>query len=1334
MSKRILLVIFSFLFFGTLYYTVTLNTERHISNKNLYSKLDKQKRPTPFTEFSEGKRPVENKIKSDEPDKFAEYFRRIKTREGQSKPGYPRGYKLKELKKAKEQLRKIAKTNNKITDALPWVERGPGNVGGRTRGLVVDPDDPSFQTWYAGSVGGGIWKTTDGGATWVNKTPDLPNLATTVIVMAKSNHDVMYAGTGEGFFNLDAVEGDGIFKSTDRGETWTQLASTVNNSDFNIINRIVVDPNDENTVVAATNNGIYKTTDGGSSWTKVYASGRIQDLVENPSNFNTLYATRNSVGVLKSTDGGDTWFNSSNGISGVNRLEIDIAPTDTNRLYISAEGNPSKLFMSTDAGANWILVEDASTNNYDWLGGQGWYDNTIAVHPYNENIVFYGGIDLWKAEIVFDSVKGIQSVEENGTEAFMAYKPSSLPFLDGGLGTGEDFWKEPTATENDFVSVEIRFGPGKSQKAHRFINNTYVYKDYVDVPFEVWDVTNNIQLMVSFHDIQKNTDYNLLSSRGDEIFVNAVPYDSTAPDANIAQDMGLKYKNIYVVTPRNAQGVTWDPDNLPESNLRINAGFVPVYQRNSVAITDGYGQYGVNAPVHVDHHNIVVIPTDDATQSIAILNGNDGGVAFSSDGGQTWVETDGNGYNTSQFYGADKKPGANEYWGGTQDNGTWQSPTGSDANASSAYYHRIGGDGFEVAWHYGDPDKLIGGSQYNRFWRTTNNWANYEAASNGFNGWGNSALSPFISKIASSKSDPDLLFTVTREGVYRSDNFASSWTLTPINQYWDNGDYFSQAQVTISIADPQVVWAGVAMTSSRKLHVSKDGGLSFTPVNNYDNVGGISGLDTHPTDPATAYAIFSYAGYPKIIRTTDYGNTWEDITGFESGAPSTRGFPDVAVYCVLVMPYNTDIIWAGTDIGIVESIDNGQSWHLANNGFPNVAVWEMKIVDDQVVVATHGRGIWSVTLPELSNYTPPEVTLSPRINGQVVQAVSGITINASLRSVYDSTLVMVDGVSSYKILSSTVKDTTVTVSLNKNGEVTVYLASYKDGREYKSASQSIIVASLLEARHGYVNDFSKNTDEFLSDGFTFTTPAGFSSPAAHSPHPYDNNSEYVLFLRVPIIVASSDATFEYEDIAIVEPGESGSSYGDTDFWDYVVVEASDGGDWIPLGDGYDSRLDSKWKNAYDNGTDGDSTMYRKHTINLLSYFNIGATIIIRFRLFADQFVTGWGWAIDNVKIQPQFVVGVKDNEKVPAEFSLEQNYPNPFNPSTTIKFSVPQKSNVTLKIYNSLGELVTTLVNAEKSPGIYSVNWDAANVASGIYYYRLEAGDFKMTKKMILMK
>jgi hypothetical protein len=98
------------------------------------------------------------------------------------------------------------------------------------------------------------------------------------------------------------------------------------------------------------------------------------------------------------------------------------------------------------------------------------------------------------------------------------------------------------------------------------------------------------------------------------------------------------------------------------------------------------------------------------------------------------------------------------------------------------------------------------------------------------------------------------------------------------------------------------------------------------------------------------------------------------------------------------------------------------------------------------------------------------------------------------------------------------------------------------------------------------------------------------------------------------------------------------------------------------------------------------------------------------------------------------IVGVNDFDLGPSSFALEQNFPNPFNPSTTIKFTVPQYSKVTLKIFDILGREVSTLINENKSAGDYVVNFDASALASGMYIYKLTAGDFTAAKKMMLLK
>jgi hypothetical protein len=174
--------------------------------------------------------------------------------------------------------------------------------------------------------------------------------------------------------------------------------------------------------------------------------------------------------------------------------------------------------------------------------------------------------------------------------------------------------------------------------------------------------------------------------------------------------------------------------------------------------------------------------------------------------------------------------------------------------------------------------------------------------------------------------------------------------------------------VEVSLANPDVVWAASTLTSDNiEVLVSIDGGDTFDPVQNYEirEMGNTSGLSTHPTQEGTAYLTFSFARSPKILKTTDFGSTWEDISGYEGGSESTSGFPDVAVYCVFVFPYDTNKIWAGTEIGLVETLDGGLTWNLANNGLPSVSVWDIKAVDDEIVLATHGRGIWSVVDSDL---------------------------------------------------------------------------------------------------------------------------------------------------------------------------------------------------------------------------------------------------------------------------------------------------------------------------------------------------------------------------------
>src|SRR5262245_35646744 len=153
-----------------------------------------------------------------------------------------------------------------------WSYLGPGNIGGRTRALVFHPDFASNQTLYAGGVAGGVWRSTDAGGSWMPIGDAMANLAVSALVLSPGDPSTIYAGTGEGFHNFDAVRGNGIFKTTDGGGTWSQLAST-NGPNFRYVHKLATSALHPANLYAATNAGLLRSTDAGASWSAVLLPG-----------------------------------------------------------------------------------------------------------------------------------------------------------------------------------------------------------------------------------------------------------------------------------------------------------------------------------------------------------------------------------------------------------------------------------------------------------------------------------------------------------------------------------------------------------------------------------------------------------------------------------------------------------------------------------------------------------------------------------------------------------------------------------------------------------------------------------------------------------------------------------------------------------------------------------------------------------------------------------------------------------------------------------------------------------------------------------------------------
>jgi hypothetical protein len=286
-------------------------------------------------------------------------------------------------------------------DNTGWIPLGPGNIGGRVRSLAVHPGNPN--TLWAASVGGGIWRSIDAGVSWQPVNDLMANLAVSCMVMDPTDPDILYAGTGEGFANLDALRGAGIFRTTD-GTNWKQLPSTIAEDfqkDFQAVNRLALSANG-GVLLAATPRGLFRSEDPDRlNWDKVLGAG-LADVRFHPTDNNKAIAGGLDDGnAYLSTDGGKTWTQAAHGSPWSGRVEVTYAVMNPNVVYASVQMTTGEIWRSTNGGKNFTKRTGKRTGTNKaaaYLGDQGWYDNVIwAGDPTNADFVIVGGIDLWRS-------------------------------------------------------------------------------------------------------------------------------------------------------------------------------------------------------------------------------------------------------------------------------------------------------------------------------------------------------------------------------------------------------------------------------------------------------------------------------------------------------------------------------------------------------------------------------------------------------------------------------------------------------------------------------------------------------------------------------------------------------------------------------------------------------------------------------------------------------------------------------------------------------------------------------------------------------------------------
>jgi len=289
---------------------------------------------------------------------------------------------------------------NSLTSATSWQSVNPSGmfygvtndnyIAGRTNSIVFHPANPNI--FYIAAAQGGVWKTIDGGLNWTVLTDNLGSISSGDIAIDPNNPDILYYGTGELNYSLDSQYGDGIYKTTNAGITWSKLSPSSQTGTYT--GKILVDPSNSNNIYLAGNNGLLKSTNGGVNWLN-NQSGNFTSLLINPDTASILYAsTGTSTSIIyKSTNSGVNWTVISV-ISAGRRTQLAISPDNTNYLYASIAGSSGALlglYRSTNAGANWT-VQNSSTN---YMSSQGWYDNAVTVIPGNPDGVVVGGLDVY---------------------------------------------------------------------------------------------------------------------------------------------------------------------------------------------------------------------------------------------------------------------------------------------------------------------------------------------------------------------------------------------------------------------------------------------------------------------------------------------------------------------------------------------------------------------------------------------------------------------------------------------------------------------------------------------------------------------------------------------------------------------------------------------------------------------------------------------------------------------------------------------------------------------------------------------------------------------------
>ncbi len=876
----------------------------------------------------------------------------------------------------------------KDLNVFKWRFIGPWTFSGRITDFAVPRGQSKI--YYAAAGTGGLWKTEDGGFSFKPVFDKYGNMSLGFIAVAPSNPDILYLGTGEAHHARSTAHGNGMWKSTDGGKTWQHIG--LEKSYF--IPRIAVDPLNPDIVYAAAEGklydnamdcqrGLFKTTDGGQTWIQVLdlKDRGVGDFIMDPANPDVLIASAYKTfrrtwtfidkqpgnHLYKTTDSGQTWKKLTQG------LPMDIA-TGRNGLAVYPK-NPDIVYVRMDEEVN--LGFDQRENRY----------------LFRDRAVFKDGFSFRQFKSFRILKKIAKLVQFRPVQAASEQKlAEKLNALIKDKKFPENLGIDPATF---YAQAEKIYKKDKTLLSFIKEMEKFIQKKKAGTSSEKPDLRTKGRYQVINRSLLQIFYAGALRPM-EPVKVNGVIYRSIDQGESWTRMTKYRIGGGSTSVNRSTAGyygrLTVDPNN--DQILYLTD---PIVKRS----TDGgkiFKNVSWTGPhqSHVDTRTIWIDPLD----SSHILNGNDGGVSESRDGGKHWSQKEM--ISAQQFYDVfvDREIPYN-VMGGTQDNGCWIGPS-RNRNAygvfPSDWTYLPSGDGFYVVRDWWNPEYIYFESQFGASRRMNFKTGRITSLSRRNTQAEREAGKPsqryqWDAPIVLSPHNPGIVY-VCSQYVHRSLSHGEpgSWqTISPDLSKHDKGRIALSKKTNLQYATiytfaespvkPGLYWAG---TDDGNLQMSLNGGASWSNITNrfYDSSGRLR--KSHPKgavlpydrwvthvepsshDAGTCYV--TYSGYRThnedtsyIFMTRDMGQTWTDIsTGMKNPVHDIEEDPD-----------NPDVFYLATDYGIFVTIDRGKNWQKMSSSAPNVIIMDLAVQERErdLAVATYGRGFCIVDISPFKQFS-----------------------------------------------------------------------------------------------------------------------------------------------------------------------------------------------------------------------------------------------------------------------------------------------------------------------------------------------------------------------------